>query len=378
MLTDDQKRVVMQITVKLAQLGHDVTFVEPVTTGPLITTYRFIPRQAAKVSQIAGLTQDIALALAVEDVTIRRIPGEAAIGVSVPNATRTIPMWRDRLSPPSGGRLSTLLGVDAEGKSVYEDITALPHLLIAGSTGGGKTVLLRSLLASMCYWYPVHRMRLVISDTKQVEFGVFDGDPHLWRPRAVTTMQTLEHMDALIEETERRLKMLAERGLQNVGQWNDVSPTLPMSYIVLFIDELADFMGKSADKGIAKLSEAKLQLIVQRSRASGIHVIAATQRPSVDVVTGTIKSNFPARLTFRLPSEADSRTILGHSGAEHLLALGDCYYVSPLAPASRRLHSCYATNDDITQCIKFAQLNQQGDTHESHISRRGNLPRQVQ
>jgi S-DNA-T family DNA segregation ATPase FtsK/SpoIIIE len=164
-------------------------------------------------------------------------------------------------------------------------------------------------------------------------------------------METLQAMDGLIQEMERRLKSLAQHGVMNIHQ---LTPGRRPPYIVLVIDELADFMGKSADKEVSKLATAKLGLIVQRSRATGVHVIAATQRPSVDVVTGTVKSNFPARLSFRLPTEADSRTILGHSGAENLLSVGDCWYQSPLAPQTRRLHSYYATLQDITQCLELA------------------------
>jgi S-DNA-T family DNA segregation ATPase FtsK/SpoIIIE len=357
-LTDEQKSTIMHIQVKLTQLGHDVTYIDPVSVGPLITTYRFAPRNAAKVAQISAAAPDLALALAVEDVTIRRIPGEAVIGISVPNKTRTIPLWRDHLQDSDGNlaklRVPLSLGVDALGNAFREDLATLPHLLIAGSTGGGKTVLLRSLIASLCYWRSPSDVQLVLSDTKQVEFGTFDGDPHLWRLRTKSPIQTCEYMDDLIRETERRLKVLEVARVQNVSEYNTMfERRLP--YLVLVIDELADFMGKSAVKGITKLAESKLQLIVQRARAAGVHVIAATQRPSVDVVTGIIKSNFSARLTFRLPSEVDSRTIIGHGGAEHLMSRGDMFYVSPLAPSYRRLHSLYATTDDITQCVDFAR-----------------------
>jgi S-DNA-T family DNA segregation ATPase FtsK/SpoIIIE len=361
-VSPEQFKTIAAVTLKLASLGHEVTFVEPITVGPLITTYRFAPKNSLRVAQITALAADIAMALAVEDVTIRRLPGEAVVGISIPNAVRTIPLWRDHIGTEPGVdrmKVPLALGVDSQGKTFREDLTELPHLLIAGSTGGGKTVLLRSLIAALAYWKKPDEVQLVLSDTKQVEFGVFDADPHLWRPRTTMTLQTVEYMDALNAETERRLKLLAAAKQQNVGQYNELFSHKRLPYIVLVIDELADFVGKAADKGIAKLAEGRLQLIAQRSRAAGIHVIAATQRPSVDVIAGTIKSNFTARLSFRLPSEVDSRTVLGHGGAEHLLSKGDCYYVSPNHPASRRLHSCYASNDDITQCIAFAQQQQQ-------------------
>jgi S-DNA-T family DNA segregation ATPase FtsK/SpoIIIE len=350
-ITPEQKLVIMRIAAKFASLGHDLTFVEPVTTGPIVTTYRFAPKINSKLTQITSLSEDLAMFLSVESVVIRRLPGEAYIGVTVPNATRVIPLWRDNLSDPATPGIPLNLGVDEHGKRFINDLTALPHLLVAGSTGSGKSVMLRSLVTSLAFWSDPSEIKLVLSDTKQVEYTVLEHDSHLWYPRCTTTMETLQAMDGLIQEMERRLKSLAQHGVMNIHQ---LTPGRRPPYIVLVIDELADFMGKSADKEVSKLATAKLGLIVQRSRATGVHVIAATQRPSVDVVTGTVKSNFPARLSFRLPTEADSRTILGHSGAENLLSVGDCWYQSPLAPQTRRLHSYYATLQDITQCLELA------------------------
>jgi S-DNA-T family DNA segregation ATPase FtsK/SpoIIIE len=355
---DKQFKTIAAITLKLAQLGLEVTFVDPITVGPLITTYRFAPKNAAKISQITSLADDLALALAVESVTVRRLPGEGVIGVSVPNLTRTVPLWRDHLKPDhitNQMHVPLALGVTSQGQTFREDLSALPHLLIAGSTGGGKTVESRSIIASLMFWRSPERVQFVLSDTKQVEFGLFDNDPHMWRPRTTSVYQTLEYMDDLITEMESRLKLIAARKLHNIHEHNQLFPTTQLlSYIVLVIDELADLLA-SGDKGVSKLAQQKLGTIVQKSRAAGVYVIAATQRPSVNIVSGSIKANFPARLSFRLPSEADSRTVLGHSGAEHLLSLGDMFYVSPLAPSSRRLHSCYASTEDITQCIAFAQ-----------------------
>jgi DNA segregation ATPase FtsK/SpoIIIE, S-DNA-T family len=355
-MTDDQKRTVIAITLKLTQLGHQVNFVEPIGVGPLITTYRFAPRNAAKVAQIAAASQDIALALAVEDVTIRRLPGESVIGVSVPNTTRSIPLWRDNLASDTAldaMKVPLALGVDSSGRCFREDLSILPHLLIAGSTGGGKTVCIRSMIAALMYWRQPKQVQFVVSDTKQVEFGVFDGSAPLWRPRTTSVMETMQYMEDIIGEMERRLAAIAAAQAHNIHEYNDRS-LRQLPYIVFVIDELADFVGKAA-KGVSKIAEPLLSQIVAKSRAAGVYVIAATQRPSVDVVSGSIKSNFPARLSFRLPSEPDSRTVLGHSGAEHLLSRGDMFYLSPNHAATRRLHSFYATTEDIQQCVALAQ-----------------------
>jgi S-DNA-T family DNA segregation ATPase FtsK/SpoIIIE len=367
-MTDEQKRVVMAITVKLAQIGHEVAWQEPVTAGPIVTTYRFMPRAAAKVAQITSCADDLALALHVEDVLVRRLPGEGSIGVSVPNETRRQVLWRDLLAPPSTDTLLPLnFGVDSEGTPFRDDLTKLPHLLIAGSTGGGKSVLVRSLIASLILWRTPEQVQFVISDTKNVEFGHLIGDPHMLFEPKTTRYTTWEAMDWLAEEVDRRLKTIGAAGCRNILEYNNGKKPFgvalggrPLPYIVFVIDELADILG-GEKRGESKIAESKLGYIVQKSRAAGVHVISATQRSSVDIVSGSVKNNFPARLTFRLPSQADSRTVIGCSGAEHLLAQGDMLYSSPNHPALRRLHSGYASTEDITQCLAFAtqQLTRQ-------------------
>lgn len=362
---DAQFKTIAAITMKLAQLGLEVSFVEPITTGPLITTYRFTPRSAAKVSQITACAQDLALTLSVEDVLVRRLPGEAVIGVSVPNAHRTIVNWRDCLAEPSPDLLIPLnLGVDSEGKRYVDDLAKCPHLLIAGTTGSGKSTLLHGVIASLMYWRRPEQVQLLLSDTKNVEFGHFIGAPHLLYEPATTMYRTWELMDWLIDEMERRLKIIGARGCRNIMDYNKplrlgvTAPTSTfqeLSYIVLIIDELADILGGDK-RGEAKIANAKLGRIVQKSRAAGVHVIAATQRPSVNIVIGSIKSNFPARLTFRLPSDADSRTVIGTGGADHLLQQGDMLYSGPSANGLKRLHASYATIDDIKQCVSVSRM----------------------
>lgn len=369
MPTDNQLRIITAITMKLAQLGLEVSFVEPITTGPLITTYRFAPKSATKVSQITGCAQDLALTLSVEDVLVRRLPGEAVIGVSVPNEHRTSVLWRDCLALPDPAMNIPLnLGVDSEGKRYVDDLTKCPHLLIAGSTNSGKSVLLHSIIASLLYWRQPEQVQFVLSDTKNVEFGHFIGAPHLLYEPATTMYRTWELMDWLIDEMERRLKIIGAASCRNIIDYNKayVDPLSfndhfkykqekrQLSYIVLIVDELADVLGGDK-RGEAKIAGAKLGRIVQKSRAAGVHVIAATQRSSVDIIAGSIKNNFPSRLSFKLTSETDSRTIIGTGGAEHLLPQGDMLYVGSSA-AMKRLHAAYASIDDIRQCVNVAKL----------------------
>jgi DNA segregation ATPase FtsK/SpoIIIE, S-DNA-T family len=369
-ITDEQLAIVAQITVKLATLGHELKYVPPISTGPFVTTYRFEPKGMAKVNQICSLSEDIALSLRVEDVLIRRIPGEAVIGITVPNKQRTLVLWQDTIvhvPNTSDNPLPLNFGVDSLGHPFTDDLTKCPHLLIAGSTDSGKSVLLRSLLATLVYLKTPEEVQLILSDTKQVEFGDFVGMRHLLFDPATTKYQTLERMDWISEEVERRLKVIARCGKQNILQYNQFSrlgseeksdlPKLP--YIVLVIDELADIVGSGGEKGEKKIAEAKLSRIVQKSRAAGVHVLAATQRPSVDVISGSIKANFPARLSFRLPTETDSRTVLGHGGAEHLLSRGDMFYLSPSRPALARLHSSYASSEYLKGALTSVRMKHQ-------------------
>ena len=361
LLTAEQQATVVAITVKLAQLGLEVIFQHPVTTGPLITTYRFAPRSATKVNAIVGCAQDLALTLAVEDVLVRRLPGEAVIGVSVPNKHRMSVLWRDTLAKPDASALIPLnLGVDSEGKLYRDDLTKCPHLLIAGTTGGGKSTLLHTLIASLMYWRSPERVQFVLSDTKNVEFGHFIGAPHLLFEPATSMYTTWERMDWLIDTMEDRLHVIGRAGYRNIidynkGPWSTASHIPKMNYIVLVIDELADVLGGDK-RGEAKIANAKLGRIVQKSRAAGVHVIAATQRPSVNIVAGSIKSNFPSRLTFRLPSEMDSRTVISSGGAEHLLAQGDMLYQGPANAGLKRLHAAYASIEDVKQCVSVARM----------------------
>ncbi len=369
-LTDEQLHVSATLALKIASLGLTAKFVEPVSDGPIVSTYRFLPTGNTKVSHLEAIAQDFALALGVEDVMVKRMPGEVAVGIFVPNKERRYVQWRDIVGQlVCDYEIPLLLGVDHLGKVVIEDLTLMPHLLIAGSTGGGKSTLLNSLIASIIY--NCDHIQFVIVDLKQVEFGHFVGARHLLFPPATSIYQALEKMQYLIDEMERRLKLFAKHGHRNILEYNHAvyrpdwhfahGATLP--YIVVVFDELASLLCDSRKEGsddepkrgpsLGKIAEGKLQQLAEKARATGIHIIAATQRSSVKVVEGNIKANFPARLTFRLPSEADSRTILGTGGAEHLLARGDMLFSSPNRPGLTRVHAPLASLEDIKACLEF-------------------------
>jgi len=362
-MTDEQISVVATISIKLAELGLVLKFTKPISVGPILSVYRFAPQGSTKVSQVEACSADLAIALGVEDVFVKRMPGESTIGVFVANVKRTPITFLDTINNVwklrDNMKIPLNFGVDHLGKPFIEDLVELPHLLVAGSTGSGKSTFMRSMLASLIYCIPPSRLQVGLSDTKNVEFGHFVGTPHLlWQP-ANSVYNTLEQLDWLCDEMELRLKTIGKASKLNIHEYNDHAVTCnfikPLPYIVYIIDELADLMAYKGEKrGESKLAEEKIGQIVQKSRASGIYLIAGTQRPSTNVVAGSIKANFPARLSFKLPADYDSRTVIGTTGAEHLLSKGDMLYVSPNRPGLSRLHSPYAKIEDIRAAVDAA------------------------
>ncbi len=381
--TDEQRAVSASLALKIAQLGFSAKFVEPISVGPIVSVYRFLPQGATRVSNLEGLAQDFAVTLSVEDVFVKRMPGEAAVGIFVPNRERKWIYWRDVVGKPSNAKIPLLLGVDYLGNLVVEDLTLFPHLLLAGSTGSGKSTLLSSIIVGIVYSVNSSDIKFVLSDTKGVEFGHLIGAPHLLFEPASSVYQTLERFDWLIEEMNDRLKEIGKYGFRNILELNasreslrqarredarSPSEALPknrLPYIVVVIDELADLLSDrrraNEERGpsIGKIAEAKLSQLAQKARATGIHIIASTQRPSVKLVEGNIKANFPARLSFRLPSEADSRTVLGTSGAEHLLSRGDMLFINPNKPGLQRIHAPLAEIKDIQAAVEYATRRQE-------------------
>src|SRR5258708_5688206 len=319
-LSDEQVQVFATLVSKMCALQVDASPLPTVTVGPVVSGYRFEPKGATRISHIESLAKDFALALGAESVLVKRMPGDSAVTVFVPNKVRkgvsfleTIGMvWplRDKLKIPLN------LGITSIGDPLVEDLATLPHLLIAGSTGSGKSTLLTSIITTIIATKSSDEVRLVLSDTNGVEFGHFIGVPHLVFEPATTVYKTLDHIEWLSSETDRRLARFAKASCRNITEFNlNASTKDKLPFIALIIDEIADLMlhkhkNEDEEVSVSKLFENKLCLLVGRCRKAGINVIASTQRPSVNIVTGSIKANFPARLSLKLPTAVDSRTIL--------------------------------------------------------------------
>jgi DNA segregation ATPase FtsK/SpoIIIE, S-DNA-T family len=361
-LTEEQVQVFATLVSKMRALQVDASPLPTVTVGPVVSVYRFEPKGSTRISQLEGLSRDFALALNVEDVLVKRMPGDSAVGVFVPNKERkgvtfleTISyVWplKDKLNIPLN------LGITQLGDPLIEDLSTLPHLLVAGSTGSGKSTLLSSIITTIVATKSADEVRLVLSDTNGVEFGHFIGAPHLVFEPATSVYKTLDHIEWLSGETNDRLAKFAKASCRNITEFN-LHATLKnkLPFLVLIIDEIADMMlhkHKNEDEkvSVSKLFENNLCLLVGRCRKAGIHVIASTQRPSVNIVTGSIKANFPARLSLKLPSAVDSRTILDTEGAEHLLVPGDMLYQSPLRAELIRAHAPITRNAEIVATIE--------------------------
>jgi DNA segregation ATPase FtsK/SpoIIIE, S-DNA-T family len=340
-------------------VGGRVTQINP---GPVVTTYEFKPEAGIKYSRITGLADDLCLALKAESILIERIPGKSTVGIEVPNANRQTIALREQIESAefvnSHSKLTLALGKDLIGRNRVSDLCQMPHLLIAGSTGTGKSVFLNSLILSMLYKGTPDELKLVMIDPKRLELGLYEDIPHLLAPVVTDPKVASNVLRNATREMESRLKLLAARGVRNIDQYNrtfqkgqslslfeesDNAEHKPLPYIVIVIDELADLMMVDTTN-----VEESITRLAQMARAVGIHLILATQRPSVDVITGLIKANFPARISFRVASKVDSRTILDANGAESLLGRGDMLYLPAGSARLNRMHGPYVTEDEIS------------------------------
>lgn len=364
-LTQEQKETLKTILDKITVLGRHAEFVGPVSSGPLIETYRVFPLKHTKVNHLEAMAKDFAVALGAESVLVKRMPGESAIGIFVPKAKRQKVIFSDTLpnvtkymkEPTEDGHkvIPINLGIDSNGDPAVDDLTQQPHILTAGTTGSGKSTAMHGMALSMLWEMTPEELKLIISDTKGVEFKAFVDMPHLQFPICTNVYKTMEAMEWCVKETQKRLNIFAESNVRNIHEYN--ARTISdgkLPYIVIFIDELADVIaeGPEVDKGEAKVNASKLGTIVARSRASGIHVIAATQRPSVNIVKGSIKANFPTRLAFKLAGHADSRTVLNTKGAENLMKKGDALYQSSTSSDLRRIHAPYTSLDELKSMVE--------------------------
>jgi DNA segregation ATPase FtsK/SpoIIIE, S-DNA-T family len=361
---DELKLLAQVLTDKYAEfeVHGQVTQINP---GPVVTTFEFKPEAGIKYSRITNLTDDLCLALKAESILIERMAGKSTVGIQVPNREREIIWLREGLESPefigSKSKLTLALGKDINGRIVTADLNGMPHLLIAGSTGTGKSVAINAMIMSMLYKATPEQVRLVLVDPKRLELGVYEGVPHLYTPIITEPKLAAIALRNAVREMERRLKLLAEKGVRNIDQYNklfdeeatrslfgDDSEDRPLPYIVIIIDELADLM--MLDSGNVEESVTRL---AQMARAVGIHLVLATQRPSVDVITGLIKANFPARMSFRVATKVDSRTILDANGAEALLGRGDMLYLPSGSARVHRLHAPLVTEKEIAAVVEF-------------------------
>jgi len=343
--------------------GH-ITQINP---GPVVTTYEFKPEAGIKYSRVTGLADDLCLALKAESLLIERIPGKSTVGIEVPNRNRETITLREVVESPefanTATKLAIPLGKDLIGRLRATDLALMPHLLIAGSTGTGKSVFINALIMGILFKATPDEVRIVLVDPKRLELGLYEDIPHLFTPVVTDPRVAANVLRNAVREMERRLKLLAQRSVRNIDQYNrtfDKGGSLslfpndgedehkPLPYIVIVIDELADLMMVDTN-GV----EESITRLAQMARAVGIHLVLATQRPSVDVITGLIKANFPARISFRVATKVDSRTILDSNGSESLLGKGDMLFLPAGTSRLHRIHGPYVTEDEVSSVCKF-------------------------
>ncbi|MBI5267593.1 MAG: DNA translocase FtsK, partial [candidate division Zixibacteria bacterium] len=329
--------------------------------GPVITRYEFKPAAGIKVNQIIGLSDDLALALKAKRIRIiAPIPGKAAVGVEIPNRNPQTVYARDIFETEEFNnpaiRLPLAMGKNTAGKPFVADLTKMPHLLIAGATGSGKSVCMNMLITSLLYRLHPHQVRFVFIDPKMLELSVYAGIPHLGRPVVTKPKGAEKVLSDIVNEMESRYRRFAAASVRNIEDYNRRQPTeeTKQPYIVVFVDELADLMMSST----SSRTEMLITRLAQMARAVGIHLILATQRPSVDVITGLIKANFPARVAFQVASKVDSRTIIDGNGAEKLLGSGDMLFLSTGQPEPQRVHGAYISSEETERIVTF--INEQG------------------
>ncbi|SMM98340.1 Cell division protein FtsK [uncultured Candidatus Thioglobus sp.] len=379
-----------QVELKLKDFGFDVT-ITAVTLGPVITQFELSLAAGVKVSQIMNLSKDLARALLVESVRIVDvIPGKPVIGLEIPNAEREMIGLKEILSSDafinSPSMLTVGLGKDINGRPIIANLAKMPHLLVAGATGMGKSVGLNAMILSVLYKSTPEQVRMIMIDPKIVELSCYTDVPHLLTPVITDMNQAASALWWCVNEMERRYLLLAKFGVRNIEGFNQKlkksqeagEPLLDPSFnektaeegesapeleslplIMLVIDEYADMLGALAqeDRAKAKRVEALIIRLAQKARAAGIHLIIATQRPSVDVITGLIKSNVPTRIAFKVISKTDSRTILDQGGADELLGMGDMLYMAPGVSHLTRVHGAFVGDDEITRVIGFLRAN---------------------
>jgi S-DNA-T family DNA segregation ATPase FtsK/SpoIIIE len=324
-----------------------------VSQGPVLTTFEFKPSAGVKLSKIAGLQDDLGIVLGTRELRIMApIPGKTVVGIEVPRPQIETIALKDLLSQKEFQdkklKIPFAIGKTTEGKPAFADMTAMPHLLVAGGTGSGKSVFINALIMSFLFRMSPQELRLILVDPKMLELNAFDGLPHLLTNVITSNEVAFNALSWAVLEMDRRYKLMADTASKNIESYNSkVRGTKKIPYIVIVVDELADLMLSGGEE-----VEIAITRLAQKARASGIHLVLATQRPSTDVVTGLIKANMPSRLSFKVPSAIDSRTVLDSSGAEELIGRGDSLMIQPGIPL-RRLHGCFMTEEELARTVNF-------------------------
>ena len=351
-----------------------------INPGPMVTTYEFKPDASVKYSRVASLGDDLCLAMRAESILIERMAGKSTIGIQVPNHERETIHLRDVIESETftkaKSRLTLAMGKDINGRIVTADLASMPHVLIAGSTGSGKSVAINAMIMSLLFRTTPAQVRLILVDPKRVELGMYEGIPHLFTPIITEAKLAANALRNAVREMERRLKLLASRSVRNIDQYNakvaergmsslftdEGEEEQPLPFIVIIIDELADLM--MLDRANVEESITRL---AQMARAVGIHLVLATQRPSVDVITGLIKANVPTRISFRLASKVDSRTIIDDNGAESLLGRGDMLFRPPGTSRLMRLHAPYVSENETASVVDFWKAQGEAEYAEGFL-----------
>jgi DNA segregation ATPase FtsK/SpoIIIE, S-DNA-T family len=382
---DDQQAIneaeIKELAVVLAEKCGEFDVrgaVTQINPGPVVTTYEFKPEAGVKYSRVTSLSDDLCLAMKAESILIERMAGKSTVGIQVPNHTRETIWLREMVESPeflgTKSKLTLALGKDINGRIITSDLATMPHLLIAGSTGSGKSVAINAMIMSILYKATPDQVRLILVDPKRVELGIYEGVPHLYVPIIREPKLAANALRNAVREMERRLKVLAAKGVRNLDQYNKLfetdTPSLfesetdekPLPQIVIIIDELADLMMLDQSN-----VEESITRLAQMARAVGIHLVLATQRPSVDVITGLIKANFPSRISFRVATKIDSRTILDANGAESLLGKGDMLYLPSGSARVQRVHAPYTSEKETHAVVEFWRSQAQAQYEQKFL-----------
>ena len=350
---------------KLADFGVQGVVVE-ISPGPIITRFEFEPAPGIKLQRIINLQDDLALAMKAMSVRIAPIPGKSVVGIELPNKKRKTVYFKDIVAQgefiESASRVTIGMGKDIAGTPIISDLARMPHLLVAGTTGSGKSIFVNTIICSILFKSTPAEVRFLMVDPKRIELSLYEGIPHLLHPVVVDPKKAAIALRWAVEEMERRYKRIAEKGTRNIVQYNkkleeEADEGIEhgeghekMPYIVIIIDELADLMMVAA-----RDVESYIARLAQMARAAGMHLLVATQRPSVDIITGLIKANFPSRISFQVSSKVDSRTIIDTMGAEKLLGMGDMLFMPPGTSRVQRIHGAHITEKEIKRITDYVK-----------------------